>query len=95
LIGVGLALFRFRKRLQDINSDFQKAAFGPAGENLSKNTPKGSIGAAGIFAVVLGILFILISLLYKPSDSSSDSMSSNQVLVAPDNVEMHLFAAER
>ena len=73
VIGAGVLLIIFRVRIRDFNAGLQKEVLGKAGEAVGVKTSSGAIGGVGVFAIIFGVILILIAFLYHPAQTSSNS----------------------
>ncbi len=66
VVAAGVALFIFRRRVQGSIFAVQRNALGSVGGKVASATPQGSVGAVGIFAIIFGIIMLLIGFFYHP-----------------------------
>jgi hypothetical protein len=75
VIVTGVLLVTYRVRIRNFNAGLQKEVLGKAGEAAGAKTSNGTIGAVGVFAIIFGVILILIAFLYPAQTSSNRAVA--------------------
>lgn len=63
---IGVLLIGFRRKVQTFVARFQRETLGSVGDKIASTTPAGSIGAVGVFAIIFGLILLLVGFFYHP-----------------------------